>query len=55
MLLFAEYVVITIHFLFGVLLLLAISVLVMGALFLAVLYLREQTVLNETARQLSIT
>src|SRR5256714_3673186 len=39
--------------LFGVLLLLAISVLVMSALFLAVLYLREQTVLNETARQLS--
>jgi ABC-type transport system involved in cytochrome c biogenesis permease component len=37
----------------GILLLLAISTLVMGALFFAVLYLREQTVLSETARQMS--
>jgi ABC-type Na+ efflux pump permease subunit len=37
----------------GVLLLLAISTLVMGALFIAVLYLREQTVLSETGRQMS--
>ncbi len=37
----------------GVLLLLAISTLVMSAMFLAVLYLREQTVLHETARQMS--
>ena len=37
----------------GVLLLLAISTLVMSAMFLAVLYLREQTVLHETLRQMS--
>ena len=37
----------------GVLLLLAISTLVMSAMFLAVLYLREQTVLHETVRQMS--
>jgi hypothetical protein len=37
----------------GVLLLLAISLLVMGALFLVVLSIREQTVLRETARQMS--
>jgi ABC-type Na+ efflux pump permease subunit len=37
----------------GVLLLLAISILVMGAVFLAVLYLREQTVLHATLRQMS--
>src|SRR5437016_4607841 len=39
--------------LFGVLLLLAISIALMSALFVAVLYLREQTVLNETLRQMS--
>jgi len=39
--------------LIGVLLLLAISTLVMSAMFLAVLYLREQTVLYETLRQMS--
>jgi len=39
--------------LIGVLLLLAISTLVMSAMFLAVLYLREQTVLHETMRQMS--
>src|SRR2546430_2442251 len=39
--------------LFGVLLLLAISVALMGALFVAVLYAREQSVLNETVRQMS--
>ena len=39
--------------LFGVLLLLAIGTLVMSVLFLAVLYAREQTVLHETARQMS--
>src|SRR5207302_4410335 len=39
--------------LFGVLLLLAISVVLMSAVFAAILYAREQTVLNETARQLS--
>jgi uncharacterized membrane protein len=39
--------------LFGVLLLLAISVAVMAVLFVAVLYFREQAVLNETARELS--
>jgi ABC-type Na+ efflux pump permease subunit len=39
--------------LLGVLLLLAISVIVMSALFFLALYFREQTVLNETARQLS--
>jgi ABC-type Na+ efflux pump permease subunit len=39
--------------LFGVLLLLAISIALMSALFVAVLYLREQTVLNETQRQMS--
>lgn len=39
--------------LLGVLLLLALSLLAMAALFFAVLVLREQTVLNETARQLS--
>ena len=38
----------------GVLLLLAISTLVMSAMFLAVLYLREQTVLHETLRQMSV-
>src|SRR5881392_3142271 len=38
---------------FGVLLLIAISVVLMGALFVAVLYAREQTVLNETLRQMS--
>jgi ABC-type Na+ efflux pump permease subunit len=37
----------------GVLLLLAISTLIMSALFLAVLYAREQTVLHETMRQMS--
>ncbi len=37
----------------GVLLLLAISTLVMSAMFLAVLYLREQTILHETLRQMS--
>jgi len=37
----------------GVFLLLAISVAVMGALFFGVLYLREQTVLAETTRQMS--
>ena len=39
--------------LFGVLFLLAISIAIMTALFAAVLYLREQTILSETARQLS--
>ncbi|HYY13486.1 MAG TPA: ABC transporter permease [Chthoniobacterales bacterium] len=38
---------------FGVLLLLVISTLVMSAMFLAVLYAREQTLLHETARQMS--
>jgi hypothetical protein len=37
----------------GVLLLLAIGTLVMGAVFFLVLYLREQTVLNEIMRQMS--
>jgi ABC-type Na+ efflux pump permease subunit len=37
----------------GVLLLLAISTLVMSAMFLAVIYLREQTILHETLRQMS--
>ncbi|HEV2046511.1 MAG TPA: hypothetical protein VGQ95_07925 [Chthoniobacterales bacterium] len=37
----------------GVLLLLAISILVMSAMFIAVLYAREQTVLHETLRQMS--
>lgn len=37
----------------GVLSLLAISTLLMSALFLAVLYIREQTVLHETLRQMS--
>ena len=37
----------------GVLLLLGIGTLVMGAMFLIVLYAREQTVLHETARQMS--
>ncbi len=37
----------------GVLLLLAISIVIMTALFFAVLYIREQTVLGETARQLA--
>ena len=37
----------------GVLLLLAISTLIMSAVFLAVLYTREQTVLHETLRQMS--
>src|SRR6267378_2206401 len=39
--------------LFGVLLLLAISLALMGALFVAVFYFREHTVLKETALQLS--
>ena len=39
--------------LLGVLLLLAISVAIMTALFVAILYLREQTALSETARELS--
>lgn len=39
--------------LLGVLFLLAISIVVMSILFFAALYFREQTVLNETARQLS--
>jgi hypothetical protein len=39
--------------LFGVLLLLAISIALMGALFVAVLYVREQSVLRETFRQMS--
>lgn len=39
--------------LLGVLLLLAISIIAMSALFFLVLAIREQTVLNETARQLS--
>jgi ABC-type Na+ efflux pump permease subunit len=39
--------------LFGVLFLLAISIAVMSALFVAVLYLREQAVLIETLRQMS--
>ncbi|MEY2519767.1 MAG: hypothetical protein QOF24_1526 [Verrucomicrobiota bacterium] len=39
--------------LFGVLLLLAISIIAMSALFLLVLAIREQTVLSETARQMS--
>ncbi|HWY50208.1 MAG TPA: hypothetical protein VNW72_01880 [Chthoniobacterales bacterium] len=38
--------------LFGVLLLIAISVALMSVLFIAVLYLREQTVLKETVRQM---
>jgi ABC-2 type transport system permease protein len=38
---------------FGVLLLLVISTAVMSALFVAVLYTREQAVLHETARQMS--
>ena len=37
----------------GVLLLLAITIALMSALFVAVLYAREQTVLHETARQLA--
>src|SRR6202022_4709753 len=37
----------------GVLLLLAISIVLMSAMFLVVLYGREQTVLHETARQMS--
>ncbi len=39
--------------LLGVLLLLAISIVLMSALFFAVLYAREQTVLHETLRQMS--
>src|SRR4029077_5293060 len=39
--------------LLGVLLLLAISIALMSALFVVVLYVREQTVLNETLRQMS--
>ena len=39
--------------LLGVLLLLAISVAIMTALFVAILYLREQTALSETTRELS--
>src|SRR4051794_8581812 len=39
--------------LFGILLLLALSLLLMSALFLLVLYLREQTVLSGTIRQMS--
>ena len=38
--------------LFGVLLLIAISIVLMGALLVAVLYLREQAVLNETLHQM---
>jgi ABC-type Na+ efflux pump permease subunit len=37
----------------GILLLLAISIVLMSVVFLAVLYAREQTVLHETARQVS--
>jgi ABC-2 type transport system permease protein len=37
----------------GILLLLAIGIIVMSAVFFAVLYMREQTVLNETLRQMS--
>ena len=37
----------------GVLLLLALSTLVMSAMFFAVLFLREQTLLNETVRQMA--
>ena len=37
----------------GVILLLGLSLILMSALFLTVLYLREQTVLRETARQIS--
>src|SRR5205823_7299926 len=39
--------------LLGVLLLLAISVVLMSALFIVVLYVREQTVVSETLRQMS--
>jgi ABC-2 type transport system permease protein len=39
--------------LFGVLLLIAISIALMSALFVAVLYAREQAVLNETMRQMN--
>jgi ABC-2 type transport system permease protein len=39
--------------LLGVLLLLALGLIAMGALFFAVLFLREQSVLNETARQMA--
>src|SRR4051812_6842598 len=39
--------------LLGVLLLLALALIAMGVLFLIVLLLREQSVLNETARQMS--
>jgi len=39
--------------LFGILLLLALSLVVMSALFLTVLYSREQTVLHETMRQMA--
>jgi ABC-2 type transport system permease protein len=39
--------------LLGVLLLLALSLLAMGALFFVALFLREQSVLNETARQMA--
>jgi len=39
--------------LLGVLFLLAISIVLMSALFVVVLYAREQVVLNETARQMS--
>src|SRR6058998_669128 len=39
--------------LFGVLLLLAISIALMSALFVVVLYVREQTVVSETLRQMS--
>ena len=39
--------------LFGVLVLLAISLIIMSALFILTLYLREQTVLHETAQQMS--
>ncbi len=39
--------------LFGILLLLGLSTLLMSALFFAILYLREQTVLAETARQMA--
>ena len=39
--------------LFGILLLLALSLLLMSALFILVLYSREQVVLSETTRQMS--
>lgn len=39
--------------LFGILLLLALSIILMSVLFMAVLFLREQAVLSETARQMA--